>query len=174
MRKRRVLRQGASYHVTAHINQGLIVFDKKIAKQIFLAVLKRAKEKYSFEIKTFCIMNNHIHLYLKPDDGVSLSQLMQWILSVFAMAWNRRNHGKGHVWDGRFFSRIVDGKKGYLELHQYIDQNPVKAHLTGAATRWVYCGLWHHRHQIRGIVEEPDRELLRAFPQHKPLTERYV
>jgi putative transposase len=135
-------------------------------KKLLLAVIKRAKKKYHFQIKNFCIMNNHVHLLIKPDKNESLSRIMQWILSVFAMAWNRKHHLKGHVWGERFFSRIIAGITDFLRVFIYIDENPVQAQIIDHPWKWEFGGLWHHQKGISDILEKPEPFVLLFFPEH--------
>jgi putative transposase len=170
MRKNRELRDEAEYHVTARINRGEMVFTPKEDKELFMETIRRAKKKFAFQIKNFCIMENHIHLLIKPGKGESLSKIMQWILSVFAMAWNRKHHLSGHVWGERFFSRIILGIKDFLKVFTYIDDNPVMAHLVERPWEWEYGGIWHHRIGLRDIVEKPDAIISILCPEHLRLS----
>ena len=87
-----------------------MILDSHDMKELFLEVMRRAKAKYAFRIENFCIMGNHIHIMLRLEGDTSLSRLMQWIMSVFAMSYNRIHGLVGHVWGERFFSRIVSSK----------------------------------------------------------------
>jgi putative transposase len=166
MRKRRLLHDGAEYHVTARINRSEMILSTDVEKTIFLAVIKRAKKRYNFQIKNFCIMNNHFHFLIKPGKDESLSRIMQWILSVFAMSWNRRHNLSGHVWGQRFFSRIIAGIVDFLRVFIYIDENPVYAQLVDHPRKWEFGGLWHHKKGIDDVSEGPDELILRFFPEH--------
>jgi putative transposase len=166
MRHNRQLQDNAEYHVTARSNRGEMIFEFEKDKQIFLQIIQRAKKKYRFQIKNFCIMENHIHFIIKPGIGESLSQIMQWILSVFAMKWNRLHGVKGHVWGERFFSRIIKGIEDFLNVFLYIDKNPVMAHLVKDAWDWKYGGIFHHRMGIADIVEMAETFILDIFPEH--------
>ena len=66
MRKNRQLLEGAEYHVTARINRGENIFLAREDRELFMSILKRAKKKFNFSLKNFCIMGNHIHLLIKP------------------------------------------------------------------------------------------------------------
>jgi putative transposase len=102
-------------------------------------------------------------------NGSSLSGIMQWIMSVFAMAWNRIHHQTGHVWGGRFFSRLIASLLEFLHVFRYIDDNPVKACQVERADEWRYGGLWHMRRGLRDIVDDlPDWQTL-LFPGHRTL-----
>ena len=168
MRRNRQLRKGAGYHVSGRINRGEMIFDVKETKAMFMNTLRRAKKKFKFKITNFCIMNNHVHLMITPGRGASLSKIMQWVLSVFAMNWNRKFNLKGHVWEGRFFSRIIESFKDFLNTFGYIDENPVAAKLVKYPHQWQYSGAWYHRHRLRGIIEKPDEVIAHFFPEHLP------
>ena len=85
---------------------------------------------------------------------------MQWILSVFAMIWNRKHKLWGHVWGERFYSRIILGIVDFLRVFIYIDDNPVKAQLVKCVQEWRFGGLWHHYHGINTVTDPPDDLIL--------------
>lgn len=145
MRKPRILREGSLYHVSARANRKEFILAEKEMKELFLRVLHRARSRYRFRIENFCIMGNHYHLLIRPGPGESLSRIMQWIMSVFAMAYNRVHGISGHVWGERFFSKIIGGFRDFLETFRYIDRNPVDAGLVANAWEWEHGGLWHDR-----------------------------
>jgi len=166
MRKLRMLRDGAEYHVTARINRSEMILLPEEEKILLLMVINRAKKRYRFQIKNFCIMNNHLHFLIKPGENESLSRIMQWILSVFAMAWNRKHNLKGHVWGERFYSRIISGIVDFLRVFIYIDDNPVNAKLVDQPQKWQFGGLWHHKHRITTVTDPPDELVLQYCPEH--------
>ncbi len=157
MRKPRLLREGSLYHVSARANRKEFILNENDMKALFLRVLHRARNRYRFRIVNFCIMGNHFHLLIRPGPRESLSRIMQWIMSVFAMAYNRAHGISGHVWGERFFSKIMDGFREFLETFRYIDRNPVDAGLVGNAWEWEHGGLWWDRmgYPIDGIRPSP-------------------
>lgn len=76
MRRARVCVDGAVYHVVARTNRREMLMDSAMAKDMFLEVLVRAKEKYCFAVHNFVVMGNHFHLLLKPLGGDSLAEIM--------------------------------------------------------------------------------------------------
>jgi len=161
-----MLLEGAEYHVTARINRGEKIFLIREDRDLFIAILKRAKKKYNFTVKNFCVMGNHIHLILKPVNGASLSKIMQWLLGVYAQAWNKKHNLSGHLWGDRFFSRIIVGFLDFLRVFQYIDYNPVIAGMVERPEQWEYGGLWHHKEGISGIMNLAEPLILEYFPDH--------
>jgi putative transposase len=114
-------------------------------------------------------MNNHFHLLIKPGENESLSRIMQWILSVFAMAWNRKHNIRGHVWGERFYSRIIQGIVDLLRVFIYIDRNPVNAQLVNCPQEWQFGGLWHHNQGIRTVTDPPEEYILQFCSEHNLL-----
>jgi len=167
MRRRRLLLDGAEYHVTARINRGEPIFLAPEDRELFMDTLRRAKKKYNFVIKNFSVMGNHIHLLIKPGPGESLSKIMQWLLGVFAQLWNKKHCLSGHLWGERFFSRIISGLIDFLKVFTYIDNNPVAAGLVNLPGQWLFGGLWHHQNGYTDIVDLLDQEILEFLPEHQ-------
>ncbi len=166
MRKPRELQEDARYHVTARANRKEMILDAGPMKELFLSVVRRAKQKYRFRMENFCVMGNHFHFVIQPGRGESLSTIMRWILSVFAMAFNRIRSLTGHVWGCRFFSRIIVGLWALVEVFDYIDENPVKANQVENKRDWCYGGLWHRRIGDQSILDELPQWAGLLFPAH--------
>lgn len=166
MRRSRELRAGARYHVTARANRREMILDTSAMKEMFLSVVKRAKAKYDFRLENLCVMGNHFHFIIQPGHGENLSAIMRWILSVFAMAYNRTMGVCGHVWGCRFFSRIIESLKALINVNAYIDDNPVLAGRVEDKRYWRWGGLWFHRTGRADIVEPPSRWAMLQFPEH--------
>jgi putative transposase len=166
MRTPRLLKAGARYHITARANRKEMILDCSIMKELFQSVLERARKKYKFRIENFTIMGNHYHLVLQPAPGESLSRIMQWIMSVFAMAYNARCGLTGHVWGQRFFSKIIDSYREFLRTFGYIDGNPVAAMIVVKPRDWPYGGLWHTRTGCRDLIGPAELYVRLACESH--------
>jgi len=83
-------------------------------------------------------MGNHFHLLLETPSP-NLVAGMQWMMGVYAQGWNRRRKRRGHVFQGRYKSVIVDNEhrsEGYFRtVADYIHLNPVRAGLVGGDTK---------------------------------------
>jgi REP element-mobilizing transposase RayT len=155
MRQTRLLKQNAVYHVTARINRGEMVFKEAAMRYLFMAYIKRLKEKHSFAIYNFSIMGNHIHFVIRPDKDSTLSKIMQWLLGNYAKAWNKAHGAKGHLWGDRFYSNIISGRDSFLRVFRYISQNPVDAGLVASAQEWEDSGVSHFLKGEPGILNLP-------------------
>lgn len=123
---------------------------------MFLKTLERAKKKYNFKMRNFCIMGNHVHMMITPGDGESLSRIMQWILSVFAIHFNKIFGINGHVWHDRFRSTVVETLRQALHTFLYIAQNPVKAGIVDNCFDYTYNGVLFLQENNYRILEPPD------------------
>lgn len=138
MRKPRRLVEGSRYHVIARANRKEFILESDSTKDMFLTVLAAARRRFRFSVDTLCIMDNHVHILLWPGKGESLSRIMQWILSVFAMRFNRRFGLCGHVWYDRFKSIVVRTVAQYARAYSYIRNNPVAAGIVLRAREYLH------------------------------------
>ena len=111
------------------------ILNSREMKELFLDVVKRAKEKYKFKVINYVIMGNHIHMMIKPGEKENLSKIMQWILSVFAVILRQiiRIYRVGVVRSVQ--KHYYKGYKTILKTFEYIVLNPVKAEIVKRALR---------------------------------------
>ena len=145
--------QDADYHIIARINRNEKLFVSKPAKVLMMDVLAKAKKRYSFEINHFCIMTTHIHLLIKPDDANELPRIMQWILSVFAVAYNKMYGLHGHLWYDRYKSIVITQEDLFALVYHYISNNPVKAGMVVNPLDYEFCGDYHVHNKITSLLD---------------------
>ena len=172
MRRPREKKSGATYHAIGRINRQEMIF-VDIIKELFLWKLKQAKLKYSFIIKNFCIMGNHVHLIIKPLENSDLSEIMQWVLGNFAREYNGFMGYKGHVWYDRFKSVIIENEKQMYRTQFYIWNNPHSINEVKDVRNYEYSGFYHLKTGRRDILEPPDNETYALFDlfMHMPLND---
>jgi len=164
MRKPRQKQERGCYHITARSNRGEFILQSNRLKEEFLGVLERAKDKFDFKLKHFCIMSNHIHLLIQPKENTDISRIMQWILSVFAIRFNKIFGYKGHVWYDRFKSKIIYTLNQLRKVFEYISLNPVKAHLSETVFDYSFSAVKHIKQNRRHLVDPPDLLMMLVFP----------
>ena len=155
-RRKRYLEDGAEYHVSSKVNRGEMIFLQAWARVLFMSILAEAKRRYKFQIRAFCLMSNHYHFIIKPLEGNSLSEIMRWILSMFAIKYNEHLGIHGHVWQERFFSRILRTIREFHDAIEYVLNNPVRARLVKDHREWKYCGLWSKLRRLLRTFTPPD------------------
>ena len=132
---------------------------------MFMEVVEQANVKFHFDLINFDVMDNHVHLLIKPfGEPELLSKIMQWILSVFAIRFNKKHHKKGHVWYDRFHSSIITTKEYLKAVFDYISQNPVKANLAKDIFSYKFSGIHHMMKGDYHLVKKPSKLLMEFFP----------
>jgi hypothetical protein len=71
-------------------------------------------------------MSNHYHLAVETPRA-NLAAGMQWLQGTFSTRFNRMRGERGHLFQGRYKSLVVDPVEGLGPLCHYIHLNPVRA-----------------------------------------------
>lgn len=127
-RKLRLEFPGAIYHVINRGNYRAFVFRSAGAKQAFEECLFAACERSGWLLHAFVVMGNHYHLALETPQG-NLVAGMQWLQSTFANRFNKLRGERGHLFQGRYKSLLVEEGEALGMLCHYIHLNPVRAGL---------------------------------------------
>jgi putative transposase len=125
------------YHVLNRGNYRSDLFRSEKAKAAFLSCLDEACIKTGWRVHAWCIMSNHYHLALSTPRG-NLVEGMQWLQGTFATRFNRLRGERGHLFQGRYKSLIVDPDAGLGPLCHYIHLNPVRAKFRTVAQLSTY------------------------------------
>ena len=124
-RKLRVEYEGAIYHVTVRSNGGRGLFKNDGDRRYLLDRLGEAAATYQVRVYLFCLMSNHFHLVVETPKA-NLGRFMQGVLTGYGVYYNRRHRLHGHVTQGRYGARLVEGNEYLLKLSRYVHLNPVK------------------------------------------------
>lgn len=89
MRTARIIQPGVFYHVTSRVNHKEMLLRSPVAKELFLEQLVRLRLRHTCEILDFVVMENHVHLILRPVGKAGLSGVMKFLLGVYTMGFNR-------------------------------------------------------------------------------------
>jgi REP element-mobilizing transposase RayT len=101
------------------------LFNTAADYNLFIKKLGDYADAYQVEVRAFCLMTNHFHLYVSTPEG-NLSRFMQSLLTSFTSVMNHRQGTSGHLFQGRFKSIVVEDDKYGMALCRYIHLNPVR------------------------------------------------
>lgn len=107
------------------INQQDIFLESKDYLE-FQEIIRKTKKKFLYQIYSYVLMPNHIHLEIK-DFNQTISKIIHSIATSYANYFNKKYERKGHVFENRFRSKNVGNLNYLLNLVRYIHQNPLKA-----------------------------------------------
>lgn len=122
---------GALYHVTSRGNARQCIFLDQADRLRFLAQLAESLELFDVLLLAYVLMDNHYHLLVRTPRA-NLSRFMQRLNTSYALYARFRHERPGHLLQGRYHARLVDGRDYLLAVTRYIHLNPVK---TEAALR---------------------------------------
>jgi putative transposase len=143
----RVTQGGYVYHVLNRANARLPLFTKPGDFDAFERVLVEARERFPMPILAYCIMPNHWHLLLWPQQDGLLSRVMNWLTLTHTQRWHahRGNTGSGHLYQGRFKSFLIEEDQHFLVACRYVERNALRAGLVRRAEDWRWSSLWRRQ-----------------------------
>lgn len=115
---------GAIYHVTFRGNERRIIFRQDADRQRFLDQLAESRDLFQVRLFLVCLMSNHVHLLLETPCG-NLAAFMGRLLTAYAVYFNRHYRRAGHLTQGRYHAKMVEGDAYLLKLSRYVHLNPV-------------------------------------------------
>ena len=128
---------GGVYHVSVRGNRRQIVFFDGVDRRRFLRLLAETVRQYGWRCHAYCLLDNHFHLVVEtPKPNISAG--MQRLNSRYAEWFNRRHAFDGHLFQGRFHSRLLETDWHLLELSRYVVLNPVRAGLCPSTGDWPW------------------------------------
>lgn len=125
-RKNRLWFPGAIYHTVVRGNHKDIIFKDTTDYFVYMKYLKMVCETHPFDLYSYCLMGNHIHLQIATLDD-EIWKIMQKINWKYSMYFNRKYNQTGHLFQNRYYSKIMDSESLLLQTSRYIHLNPVKA-----------------------------------------------
>ncbi|MGH8018219.1 MAG: transposase [Opitutaceae bacterium] len=130
-RKLRMEEEGGIFHVINRGNYRSWIFRSEKTKAAFLKCLDQTCEKTGWRVHAWCLMSNHYHLAVETPRP-NLADGMRWLQGAFALRFNRLRKQRGHLFQGRYKSLIVEPGAGLGSLCHYIHLNAVRAKLCSA------------------------------------------
>ena len=123
----RVLSSTGLYHVIFRGINHLNIFDEKEDYQKMLEILAKLKENENIEIYAYCLMTNHVHLFVKEQKLGDIKKIMHKLLTTYVIWYNRKYQRSGSLIGNRYKSEPIEDDKYYSALVRYIHQNPIRA-----------------------------------------------
>lgn len=158
----RAVDSGLVYHAINRGNNRGLIFGDDDDCRAFLESIAKSKERYPFRLFGYCLMSNHFHLLLRPDEGQSISRIVQSITVSHTWRSHKRHQTTGHVWQGRFKSPVIQDGDNLLVVLRYIEANPLRAKIVADPGDYRWSSYQRH-----GLGK--DDPLLSSFPEWEGL-----
>ncbi len=142
-RTSRIVIVDAAHHVMQRGNSGDDVFVTDEDREVFLAYLREATEHVGLIVEGYCLMSDHVHLVVTPEEETSLGSALKRTNQRYAQYVNRVHGRRGHLWQDRFFSCPLDDAH-YWKALAYVERTPVRARLCRKPWRYVWSSAAAH------------------------------
>jgi putative transposase len=131
---------GAIYHVTCRMLGDALtlrgyggaswppekrLFRDEADHERFLGRLAERVEQFHVRLYLFVCMTNHFHLVFETPQA-NCSKFMHSLSTAYTVYYNLRHGRHGHLLDGRFKAKLVEGDDYLLALSRYVHLNPVQ------------------------------------------------
>jgi REP element-mobilizing transposase RayT len=117
----------------------------------FLFLLMRVVRRHDWLLLAYCLMGTHYHLVIETPRP-TLSRGMQLLNGWYAQRFNRRHGRRGHLFDGRFHSGLLEDEAHLLRTIRYVEQNAVRAGYCTSPRGWRWCSY----RALAGLAASPD------------------
>ncbi len=127
---------GAIYFVTWRLHK--LQVDLRPEEQDRLVSVLRHFNGERYELFAFVVMNDHIHVLVKPLGEHRLEQILHSWKSFSARRFQRESARAGSIWQEEYFDRVVRDEDEFWEKAEYILSNPKKRWPGTDEYRWSW------------------------------------
>ena len=154
-RSRRHAPVGYALHVVNRATDNRQLFFEVTDYQRFIDLLIEARQHYRVRIHAYCVMPNHFHIIIVATEEGAVSACVQRLTSRHSCQVRKdtATQGRGHVYQGRFWSEAILSDRDFLRVQRYIEANPLKAKLVRRAEDWQWSSLWERETGRRSLLD---------------------
>jgi putative transposase len=151
------------YHIVSRGNRREPLFHSPDDFKTFLHILQQTHEKIPFELTSYCLMTNHYHMQMRSEE-VPISRVMSLINKRYADYFNNKYDLTGHVFEKRYFNKIIMGPIGTLEVSRYIHLNPIRANIAERPEEYPWSSYKYYKDiQLKAPAFLNRQNLIRSF-----------
>jgi len=133
---------GVLHHVMVRGIEGRPIFRDDRDRDDFVQRLATLAPAAGLTIYAWALLPNHAHLLVRTGTR-PLARIMRSLLTGYAGVFNRRHHRRGHLFQNRYRSIVVEEEPYFLELVRYLHLNPIRAGVVAdlrGLDRYSYAG----------------------------------
>jgi putative transposase len=142
-RRERCVVEGLPHHVTQRGVDRCPVFQSDLDRTTYLRLLADNLVEARTRVLGWCLMTNHIHLVILPQQRDSLALLLRRVHGRHAQYFNVKSGRTGHLWQNRYFACALGPAHTWRAL-AYVDSNPVRAGMVARAAEYPWSSAAAH------------------------------
>lgn len=139
----RIVAPDLPHHVTQRGNYRQNVFDDDSDRRRYLLWINEYSHKYNLSIIAYCLMSNHVHFIVIPKNEDSVARTFNSAHMRYSQYRNKNMNVTGHLWQGRFFSCILDERR-LTAAARYIERNPARARIVKNPCEYIWSSAKNH------------------------------
>ncbi len=117
----------AVYYVAAKGSQHQDIFKEKADYTMYLELLTKYKSQHKFKLYSYCLLPDRLSLLIETGDDATISQIMHDLNSLYTKYFNGRYNRRGHLFESRFRSVLVEKAMYLLQMSRFVHQMPGSA-----------------------------------------------
>ena len=145
----RAIAVGNPHHITQRGNYRQTVFAEGEDYAQYLEWLNQYARQYGLEIWAYCLMPNHVHIVGVPGTDSALANIFRTVHMQYAQYFNRKRNAAGHLWQGRYFSCVLDEPHVHAAV-RYVEMNPVRAGIAVSPEDYLWSSAKSH---VTGLAD---------------------
>lgn len=149
---RRISETGLYHIIFRGINKENVFYEDADYKKI-KEIIRRVKNEMGFELYAYCLMTNHVHLFLKEKNPGEIAKIMSKLLSHYATWFNKKYERSGALFGNRYKSEPVEDDRYLISLMRYIHQNPVKAGIVKSVEEYPHSSYSEYIEKNEDMVD---------------------
>ena len=151
-RRARLAIANVAWHIIQRGNNRSACFFTEEDYLFYLYLLEKKSVKYRCAIHAYCLMTNHVHLLLTPDEASGPSLMMKHLGQCYVQYINRTYQRSGTLWEGRFKSCLAQDENYALHCYRYIELNPVRARMTSHPKDYRWSSFSHNGGGLENVL----------------------
>ncbi len=127
------------YHIYSRGVNKQPIFNDELDYAFFISLFKRylartpvTRPKHapyktfsgSLDLLSFCLMRNHIHLFVYQHDQYAIKSFMAALLTSYSRYYNQKHDRVGPLFQSRYLARIISNDSYLKHISRYIHLNP--------------------------------------------------
>jgi len=143
------------FHITSRGVAGELIFRDDFDKRKFVLLLEEVSAYWGWRVLAYCLMTTHFHLVVEAKRE-QMSLAVHRLNCLYAMYFNRRHDRRGHLFENRFASWVVNDDEHLERTIAYVLNNPVNAGLCVEAADWQWSWPRYPRAPRPLALSDPD------------------
>lgn len=150
----RIISETGLYHIVFRGINRQNLFEELADYEKMLKIITEEKANEKFQMYAYCLMTNHVHLFIRERQAGDIKKIMHKILTRYVVWYNYKYERSGSLIGNRYKSEPIEDEEYFLTLLRYIHQNPIKANIVKGIEEYKWSSYQEYINRETGIVDK--------------------